>query len=541
MGKGRVMGRKAGPASSRISNPAPLFASQEDGAATIFVVVMFTLMVAFTGMVIDVGRILNIHSQASSYVDRVALAAAAELDAESGAMQRSVRAGVGDAADGPIIPQGFRFSLSGDNAVNVSRMVFMSAIADDPADPYARSPLAGDTVLCEWTSGAGFDCGASGLTVAEADLEAAFVLVDATTETENYIMFPIAAALSPGLATDASVAPQAVAGFNQEVCNAPPLAICNPYENPGGGGDFTPVVGQQILLKTKGSGASWAPGNFGLLQMQSDAGGNLCNGAPGSAAFIRCVLSLQNPNTRCISTRVSTAPGEKNTIHNGLNVRFDIYDPPLSRNDPNTPPSANVAKGKYFNGNQCQTNKLQEHPEGDAAHTEALPRDPCFATDTCAGASGDPRFGDGISSAELTAYWQANHGQATLPLDFNGTTRYDLYRYEIDKPDMTDKSGITGGNGDKGENGAPTCSAATPVNNPIRDRRVLIVAVMNCIEHGVAGNSPDVPVIDFMEVFLTEPIGAEASNEDDIWGEVQGVVNPGADDGVLHEFPVLYR
>lgn len=508
------------------------FAHEERGAATVLVVVLFVLMIAFAGLIVDVGRIMNIHSQASSYVDRVALAVAAELDGESGAMARGVRSGVGDATDGPLVPPGFRFSLSGDNAVGVNKMWFMSAIGPDADDPYARSPLAGDSVVCEWTPGGGFNCDPYGFTVAQADAVAAFVLVEATTETENFIMFPIARVFAPGMASQASVSPQAVAGFTREVCNVPPLAICNPYENPTGGGAFNPIVGQQILLKTKGAGADWAPGNFGLLQMFSDAGGGLCNGAAGSAAFIRCVLSLENPNTRCISTRVNTAPGEKQTIHNGLNVRFDLYNPPLSRTDPNTPPSANVTKGKIFPGKNCQTNKLTNPPAG--SETKAMPRDPCFATDSCDGTPGGPRFGDGVNDAILSDYWLTNHS-VTLPGSLSGATRYAAYRYEVDAPDMTDKS-ATGG-----ENGSPTCSTATPVNNPLLDRRVLIVAVMNCIEHGVKGNSSNVPVIDFMEVFLTEPIGYEASNEDDIYGEVLGVVDPGGDDGVLHEFPVLYR
>ena len=54
---------------------------------------------------------------------------------------------------------------------------------------------------------------------------------------------------------------------------------------------------------------------------------------------------------------------------------------------------------------------------------------------------------------------------------------------------------------DIGEDGEPTCNSSS-IDNPIRDRRVLIVAVMNCIQSGVKGNSTNVPVIDFMEVFL---------------------------------------
>ena len=228
-----VLSRKNRWVNTKTLGSVQSFARSEEGAITVLVIILFTLMIGFTGMVIDVGRIMNIHSQANSYVDRVALASAAELDGEVGAMQRAVDAGDGA---GVIIPSGFRLSLSGDNEVDVARMVFLSEITDDDGDPYARSPLPGDTVLCEWTSVGGLDCSESGLDEADADRQASFVMVEASTETENFIMFPIAAALSPGLATQASVAPQALAGFRQEICNVPPLAICNPYEAPGGGG-----------------------------------------------------------------------------------------------------------------------------------------------------------------------------------------------------------------------------------------------------------------------------------------------------------------
>jgi len=513
------------------------FRRDETGAATVFVIVMFVMMIAFTGLVIDVGRIFNIHSQASSYVDRAALAAAAELDGQSGAFARAVRAAYGDGTAGPLVPEGFRISLTGDNDVQINRMVFMSAIADDAADPYARSPLPGDTVLCSWAPSAGYSCQGS-WTVATAEAQAAFVMVEATTETENFVMFPLAAALAPGLSSQASVSPQAVAGFKQEVCNTPPLAICNPYESPTGGGAFTPIIGQQIQLKTRGDSAGWAPGNFGLLAMQSDAGGGKCTGASNSAAFIRCVLSLDNPNTRCVSTRVTTAPGEKTAIHAGINVRFDIYDSPLTPTA-DARPSANVTKGLTHKSNQCAYNKLVSATDpNDDAYTMSLPRDPCFQSNTCGTGATSPRFGDGINANELTKYWQTNHGDLALPVDFDGSTRFDLYRYEIDTSKIPNKSAadVDDPTGYKGEDGAPKCNASS-IDNPLLDRRVLIVAVMNCVENGVKGSSSNVPVIDFMEVFLTEPV----NDDGDLFGEVLGVVDQGDDDGVLHEFPVLYR
>ena len=539
------------------------FWDEQSGSATIMVVVLFVMMIALSGLVVDVGRVMNIHSQASSYVDRVALAAAAELDGETTSMNRAVRAAVGD-GEGPIIQPGFRISLTGDNDIGISRMVFMASITDDPADPFARSPLPGDDVLCEWTPGGGIDCSGSGLSQAQASAQATFVMVEATTEVENFIVFPIAATLSPGIATQASVAPQAVAGFTSVICNIPPLAICNPFENPGGGGSFTPIIGQQIQLVPGNQGEQWAPGNFGFLQVPPDAGGALCSGGENSAARQRCVFSLRDPNTRCVSTRVSTSPGRRESIQNGINTRFDIYEPPLSRTDPNTPPAANVTKGIQFTGNNCRVSG----PSVSDSGLNPLPRDPCFTDGTCTAGVGDSRFGDGITQEALRDYWAVNHNGAPLPpqLVVPGVRRFDVYRFVIDNGMIPSEVAGTGGGGTgngngnggggNGEDGSPTCSTAVPDNSSNPDRRVLISAVINCEENGVAGNTPNVPVESFLEIFLTEPAGLAGVEivdpEDgsivllddiqggDLVGEVIDVVEPGTN-GPLRVFPVLYR
>jgi hypothetical protein len=503
------------------------------GAVTVIGVVSFALLLAFIGLSVDVGRIMNVHSQAGSYADRSALAAAAELDGEVGAMTRAVRAAAGDGTDGPIVETGMRLTLSGDNDVGLRRMTFLSALAADPLDPYARSPIAGDQVLCIWEPAGGFDCSASGLTVAEADKEAQFVVVDTTTETEQYLLYPIATFLDPDMRDEGSVAPQAVAGFKREVCNLPPLTICNPYENQTApyGGTFDAVVGQQILMKTKGSGAAWAPGNFGFLRVPSGSGAPHCSG--GGTTLLRCVLGLVTPNTQCVGADVDTEPGQAVAAHDGLNVRFDVYDPPLSskRSDPAFAPAANVTKGKV-NTAQCRSNTLQTPPP--ANNTVPLPRDTCFGSGTCVTTpDGSSRFGNGLTDAQRNAYWMTNHG-AALPGSLLGATRFQMYRYEIDNNMIPNKSPT-------GENGNPTCSSQPPVNNPQRDRRVLIVAVINCLEHDVRGAATDVPVVKFAEIFLTEGVGFNGGSVEDVYVEVLGVVEPNGEDGILKEYPVLYR
>ena len=169
-----------------------------------------------------------------------------------------------------------------------------------------------------------------------------------------------------------------------------------------------------------------------------------------------------------------------------------------------------------------------------------LPRDPCFNTNSCDQAPAEgARFGDGVTTSQLQTYWAENHPGTPFPAELGnaGVTRYDVYRYEIDNNQIPDLSSPP----ENSEDGNPTCSTATPVNEPDRDRRVLTTAVINCIEHGVTGQTPNVPVESFLQIFLTELIGFDGPSQDDIYGELIGEIEPGADDGILHEFPVLYR
>lgn len=508
------------------------YRKNETGAVTVFIVIMFAFLLTFSGLVFDVGRIFNIYTQSQSYVDAVAVTAAVELDGQSGAIQRAIRAAVGDTQHGALLGAGSRLSLSGDKSVNVQSLVFMESIAEDPV-PGTRSPVAGDVVLCTYAAGS-LSC-AGGLTQAAADLRAHFLLVNATTETENFILFPIAAALMPDIKKQASVAPQALAGFTSSLCNFTPLSVCNPYESQTApyGGSYIPIVGQQILLKMQGAGAQWGPGDFGLLQPDAGAGGPACSGS-GGASYMRCVLATTTPNTQCTpsSDTVDVEPGQKTgPVQDGFNVRFDIYRSPLNSNDLNFPPSANVTKGRLI---KCSNAQLSAPPSG-AGRTVALPRDSCFQNvNTCSGTvtCNGGRFGNGVKVSQLKTYWTTNHG-GTLPAGLK--TRYDVYRYEIDNHLIPNKSGLN----PKGENGNPTCSSAPPVSSDTLDRRILTVAVINCLQNQIKGNTNGVPVTAFARMFMTEPVGLCVS--DDLYAEILSAAPPSNIGSVLHQHPVLHR
>jgi hypothetical protein len=480
-------------------------ARDERGVITVMAVIAAVLFVAIGGLAIDLGRMYNLHSQLQSYADHVALAAAAELDGLDGAIARAQRAALGDAGAPPL--EDIQTFAVGSPDLRVLQPVFLRALPPDPLAQYDMSDLAPYATT--------------------EDSQARFVWVTVEPRTMNFLMLPIMHLFADrDLHTPDSVSlsATAVAGFTREVCNSPPLMMCNPYES-GGNKDFTPIIGQQILLKTQGSGAAWVPGDFGLLDTVNTAGADDCTGGLGGTNRIRCVLALVNPNSQCVGDRVNVRPGQATSVHAGLNVRFDVWDPPLQtkQTDPDFAPAANVTKGLTHPANQCSLNKFTAAPD-----TVPLPRDDCFASGTCAGG----RFGDGVSTADLSTYWSANHGGAALPGELTGATRYDVYRYEIDHGMIPQSVNPNG------EQGTPSCAPAG-VDNPLRDRRVLIVAVVNCIEQGIQGNRDDVPVVAFARMFMTEPVGDGPDH--DLYAEVLGVLQPGGDDGVLHEFPQLYR
>ena len=508
------------------------YCRDESGAIIVFITIMFAFLMAFGGLVFDIGRIYNLYSQSQSYIDSVAVTSAAELDGESGAIVRAVRAAIGDSQRGSLLNPGSRLSMSGDKLVNVQSLVFMESIAGDPA-PGTRSPVAGDVVLCTYETGA-LTC-AGGITQAAADQRTRFVLVNATIETENFVLFPIATAFIPDILQQASVEPQAVAGFTREICNFTPLGFCNPTESntPPYGGDYTPVVGQQILLKTN---AQLAPGNYGLVQQAAGIGGTACNNNSG-ANLVRCSIAVADPDTQCVSSVATSTIDlqtgqETNPVKDGFNIRFDIFDPPLNNktSDPAFAPASNVTKGRMHNAGQCKFNQLSVPPA--QSNTVALPRDSCFATNTCSGG----RFGNGVTAAQLQSYWTTNHG-GTLPAGL--TTRYDVYRYETDNNLIPNKSGLN----PKGENGNATC-ASSSISDVNKDRRIIRSAVVNCLESDIHGNTSGVPVISLAKLFVTEPVGLDGS--DNIYAEVldigADVANPGGSgSNVQHEYARLYR
>ena len=206
----------------------------------------------------------------------------------------------------------------------------------------------------------------------------------------------------------------------------------------------------------------------------------------------------------------------------------------------------------------------------DVSNVAGLPRDTCLEADSCdidADGSADP-YGDGVW--DVAGYLAQNHG-AVDPRDSYGVdpddltesqfvgTRWEMYLAEI-RMDAAQRAALaqnasaapTGSpliDGLLEERVGPQCSA-TPPAGP--ERRVVYVAAVNCDTASggteIRGRTNDVPVYEYVKMFLTEPVTADGSTPKklSIYAEVLGSAGgsgggAGSPGGTFRDVVQLYR
>jgi hypothetical protein len=562
------------------------FAMRCGGSMTIPAIVFFAALMGVGGLAIDLQRYYGVHGQMQAYVDGVALAAADELDGQSGAITRAWKAAIGTGGAGPLLTsagwQSFNTlntSNARTNALNVRKLIVLSQLGSpDPSPTDGSEPHAVDStyVLCTITGGAAVPSGCD--TNSSNEKNAQFVEVIAETRSVSYIVLPIANVFGAGSIANPQLALRADAGFKATVCDINPMMICNPAE-PANNMDVnypfdpTAYIGHQILL-VGGGGSAWTPGNFGLVSVP--AGNPNCQSNNGKKET-ECEAAVVDPFTQCLPTNtidIDPLPGNPQGLYDAINVRFDIY-PNNNKignsitgasTNPLVAPSINMTKGicnvsgnscNYGGQTTCPNPNNGFNPSNTVSGTKIvpLPRDNTWCTDgtftSCVGTpDGSHRFGSGMTLPQRQNYWSSNHG-VPLPPALNSASRYDMYRYEINNSQIPDGSGNGGENGNKPNSvgNGKFCSNQAGINNANRDRRVLYVAVVNCHASGLNGNSVNnVKAVAYLKVFLTEPVGFpltgqtsfQQSNQN-VFGEVIDVVKPSDPSGILHVYPVLYR
>ena len=463
----------------------------EGGAVLVMVALFLAVAFGFLALAVDFGRVASTQSEMQSYADQVALAAAGELDGRADAITRAR-----SAADRLI--RDWATYAEGDRRLAGSADFQLTFLTTLPADD--RAALTATT-----TEGR----------------RARYVEVRVNETTVPTPFGAVAAAIrgQAGAQQSSEVGAVAVAGTASYACDVTPLMFCVPN------GDWRAAnnIGRQIRLRSGGQGAAWGPGNFGFLDpasLATDANGP-CAGLNGAQLY-RCLVGAERAVTTCIRTDqgVDTLTGQRNGLAEAFNTRFDLFVGSMQsyRTDPAYRPAPNTVQGTLAqrgngNGNGNGNNNNRPACRGnnvDPSDAIALPRDTCIAAGTCG------RFGDGNWSR--STYVTRNHG-GRYPLGTGPTsTRYAVYLAEIAAarsraaPNNVPLPGMQ-------ETGAPSCHNMGGTADTAR--RNLIAAAIDCTANNIQGNTTGVVPLEYVELFLTEPVGT-SGNDTDIFVEVVG-------------------
>jgi hypothetical protein len=337
---------------------------------------------------------------------------------------------------------------------------------------------------------------------------------------------------------------QAVAGFDQVVCNFTPIYVCNPFETPG----MSYAQATQALVNASNDAGyqhelihfvgsqkingKFGPGNFGYVvpttgSLPVDSCGPLPAGGIGQG------MAASRPPACLRLSGVDLQPADDQTAMDGLNTRFDIYANGFQSCKDNYVADVNVRKGYIAPGNVNWCNAVPSDtnwPVNNAV-AAALPVDQNMISPG-AGAQHqiDSTIAVGNGTWDCASYWSVAHasgpGKNRPPPGCTSTatiSRYSVYQYEFDY--ISDRS-------PGGETGDPLCN---PLG--IKFRRVLNAAIINCGSSPVAmsNEARNIPVAGFGKFFLTVPAPTSAS----LYAEFLGLIKP--TDAVNHDMVQLYR
>ena len=489
----------------RVCTACMALGRDRDGSVLFYTTLSLPVLVGFALLVIDGSRYMNLHSTVQHAADGLALTAAGELDRKANSLERAKlavqelirneqRFGSDDVAivcpsdDDCDITGRFLTELPPDDATPIGEW-----IAEDPDRLVAN--LSDNLVNHPRSSSARF--------------------VEITIKPQNLTTLMPAAFVGGNSTVVAQAA--AVGGYTKGVCYFTPLMMCNPFEDDDPNtpdlyeAASTPEFRRRMLeLRQVGPGSDYFPGNFAFLRHESLGSG---------ANALRDALGMVDPGLCDNEDGVNTEPGQSmGPVHQGLNVRFDIYSGPMSskKSDPNYRPSMNVRKG-YSSCNP---------PTPGGAGYQGMPRDETVLIDMGGGRIYSGDWGPGFEE-----YWNVNfnHGATPIPApngwddsDENRPSRYDVYRYEVE-------NSLIGTASVGGETGAPMCyagGAGTLSDEP--DRRIIHAAVVNCRAEGpLNGQEDDIPVYAFAKFFLIRPLNDSGTDTIDV--EIVEVVEPPTD------------
>ncbi|WP_068109049.1 pilus assembly protein TadG-related protein [Tropicimonas marinistellae] len=475
---------------------------EEDGTILVFWGVSLGVLLGIVALSFDLGRVGITQTEMQSFTDHVALAAAGELDGRTDSIDRARSAAANFIVD--------RKSFGDGDST-------LAGTADYTLTFFETLPSSDLSALTD---------------VATDPRDAAFVRVTATASTVEMTFAAAFSALTGASVEDRAVGATAVAGFTMFACDITPMMFCVP----GPTWEADKNRGQTVALRAGGNGAAWGPGDFGFLDVADgvyvDPNGP-CAGMK-SRELDRCLLGAVGNITQCFAKNgVDTEPGQRVGIEDAaINVRFDIFSANMKKfsSNPDYAPAPNAIDGILTEGCKAELNVVSN--KDDTPLSVPLPPDDCMP--------GCGRFGDGNWSVGRATYEDINYDGANptgLPA---GATRHQYYLKEIEMHGgaLSTEALLPA---DNDETGRPQCApqaAADP------DRRVIIAAGIDCIGNEIQGKAADVPVQEFVKIFLVQPGKVSGEKKFDIYGEIVGSAGGaggGGAEAIFHDVVQLYR
>lgn len=461
---------------------------KQQGVYLVLVSVLLVVLVGIAALVLDIGRILALRTEMQSAVDAAALAAAAELDQDSTAIERA------KAAARELLSHDSRFAkvaeLLGSEGLPDEAFVFYCVIGSTfdvspDSNGFADFCHGGQIEPNKYLALSSADAHYVRLTL---DPE---LVTNADRFTAGLFFLPVITAGRVGSIDEVGLKASAVAGRAFFMCNFPPMALCDPFEQSGSRFRDEMTVGGHIQIKQQGAN-QWFHGNFGFLE---PAGGG--SGAGDVAEYI-----ADEGKTGCAPPVITTKPGNMSNVQAAaFNTRFDQYTPPAPFNKPNAPelwpPAPNI----------------MEYPHD--ATTEFT----------------DSRFG--LGDWDFDSYWASYHPTTGKPngwSNMNRPTRWAVYNWEI-------------------ENEIPAIgqpdpehlySGEYPPPRSIPERRLLHVAVLSCEAMGLSGGKSSGVIFapdGFAKMFLIDK--AEGPPVGEVYAEYLGWASN--DDSDYHVEVQLYE
>jgi len=469
----------------RFSSVASAFVACQRGSILIYTGAFMVIGVGGAAISIDIGRVVLLKTELQNRADAGALGGAAQLDGKKDAitrasfvMQKTMEAFTNSIADQTLL----------DSYAPTFYLVHPSA-KTNPAFYTVPGPLTVD------------------------GMAARFARFTMKMRTLSFFYAPAVGMMSGAAVSNVTyVDATALAMSDPFICKVQPLMICDPFDDGFGGvtADLLDpaYIGKSVAIKKPNTGGgTWTAGNFGLLQLPTDAAYGV-----GGANAIAAALNSEDPQG-CYAMNVLTQPGSMTVkVEDAINTRFDV---PLGSKPP---PAPNVIN---------------------------YPKD---ATWQISGVLGNKDW-------PIAAYWAARHPGMTMPAIMDGATRYQMYLFELGQTFYRKKSGkdtatyldptvLSGGGWDTvvpqtyyaGANLIPV-NAAAPNDNwsdgvPSQassakgaDRRMIRVALMACLSAGVKGNGTYPSSGRYIEIFLTEQ-SPDPSAGGGIFGEIVRALNP---------------